>query len=93
MCVTNDAELAERMKILRVHGGERRYYHSAVGGNFRLDALQAAVISVKLKHLDQWSAARQQNAKYYDERFAELGPMLKTPGVRASLISGAMSAD
>ncbi len=82
MCVTNDAELAEKMKILRVHGGERRYYHSVVGGNFRLDALQAAVISVKLKHLDQWSADRQQNAKYYDERFAELGPMLKTPDVR-----------
>ena len=82
MCVTNDAELAEKMKILRVHGGERRYYHSAVGGNFRLDALQAAIISVKLKHLDQWSAERQQHGKYYDERFAELGPMLKTPGVR-----------
>ncbi len=82
MCVTNDAELAEKMKILRVHGGERRYYHSVVGGNFRLDALQAAVLSVKLKHLDQWSAERQQNASYYDERFAELGPMLKTPGVR-----------
>jgi len=82
MCVTNDAELAERMKILRVHGGERRYYHSAVGGNFRLDALQAAIISVKLKHLDQWSAERQQNAKYYDEQFAEFGPSVKTPGVR-----------
>ncbi len=82
MCVTNDAELAEKMKILRVHGGERRYYHSAVGGNFRLDVLQAAVLSVKLKYLDQWSAERQQNAKYYDERFAELGPSVKTPGVR-----------
>lgn len=82
MCVTNDAELAEKMKILRVHGAERRYYHSAVGGNFRLDALQAAVLSVKLKYLEQWSAARQQNAEYYDERFAELAPMLKTPGVR-----------
>ena len=82
MCVTSDAEVAEKMKILRVHGGERRYYHSAVGGNFRLDALQAAIISVKLKHLEQWSAERQQHAKYYDERFAELGPSVKTPGVR-----------
>jgi dTDP-4-amino-4,6-dideoxygalactose transaminase len=82
MCVSNDAELAEKMKMLRVHGGERRYYHSIVGGNFRLDALQAAVLSVKLKYLEQWSAARQQNAEYYDERFAELAPMLKTPGVR-----------
>ncbi len=82
MCVTNDAGLAEKMKILRVHGGERRYYHSVVGGNFRLDALQAAVLSVKLKFLEQWTAKRQQNAKYYDARFAELGSMLKTPGVR-----------
>ncbi len=82
MCVTNDAALAEKMKILRVHGAERRYYHSVVGGNFRLDALQAAVLSVKLKHLDQWSEKRQQNAEYYDERFAEPGSMVKTPRVR-----------
>lgn len=82
MCVTHDAELAGKMKRLRVHGGERRYYHSVVGGNFRLDALQAAILSVKLEHLDQWSAKRQQNAKYYDQRFAELGPKLTTPGVR-----------
>jgi dTDP-4-amino-4,6-dideoxygalactose transaminase len=82
MCVTNDAELAGKMKLLRVHGGERRYYHSVVGGNFRLDALQAAILSAKLKHLDQWSGKRQQNARYYDQRFAELGSMVKTPGVR-----------
>lgn len=82
MCVTNDARLAEKMKILRVHGGERRYYHSVVGGNFRLDALQAAVLSVKFKYLDQWSKQRQENAKYYDERFAEFGSNLKTPTVR-----------
>ena len=82
MCVTNDAGLAEKMKILRVHGGERRYYHSVVGGNFRLDALQAAILSVKLRHLDQWSADRQRNAKFYDERFAELGSTVRTPGVR-----------
>ncbi|MEE8078950.1 MAG: DegT/DnrJ/EryC1/StrS family aminotransferase [Pseudomonadales bacterium] len=82
MCVTNDAALAEKMKILRVHGAECRYYHSVVGGNFRLDALQAAVLSVKLKHLDQWSEKRQQNAEYYDERFAEPGSMVKTPRVR-----------
>ncbi len=82
MCVTNDAELAEKMKIMRVHGGERRYYHSVVGGNFRLDALQAAILSVKLGHLDQWSEKRQQNAKYYDERFADLGSVVQTPNVR-----------
>ena len=82
MCVTNDAELAEKMKIMRVHGGERRYYHSVVGGNFRLDALQAAILSVKLRHLDQWSEKRQKNAKYYDERFADLGSVVRTPNVR-----------
>ncbi len=53
-----------------------------MGGNFRLDALQAAILSAKLKHLDQWSGKRQQNARYYDQRFAELGSMVKTPGVR-----------
>ncbi len=82
MCVTNDPDLAEKMRTLRVHGAERRYYHSVVGGNFRLDALQAAILSVKLKHLDQWSEQRQQNAEYYDERFSELGSMVKTPTVR-----------
>ena len=82
MCVTNDAELAEKMKILRVHGGERRYYHSIVGGNFRLDALQAAVLLVKLKYLEQWSAKRQENANYYSERFEKLGSVVNTPSVR-----------
>ena len=82
MCVTNDAGLAEKMKILRVHGGERSYYHSVVGGNFRLDALQAAILSVKLKRLDKWSAGRQRNAKYYDDRFVGLGSAVRTPSVR-----------
>ena len=82
MCVTNDAGLAEKMKILRVHGGERSYFHSVVGGNFRLDALQAAILSVKLKRLDQWSANRQRNAKYYDDRFVGLGSTVNTPSVR-----------
>jgi len=82
MCVTNDPDLADKMKILRVHGGERRYYHSVVGGNFRLDALQAAILSVKLKYLDKWSEKRQQNARYYDQRFADLGSLIQTPCVR-----------
>jgi dTDP-4-amino-4,6-dideoxygalactose transaminase len=82
MCVTNDENLAERMKILRVHGGERRYYHSVVGGNFRLDALQAAILSVKLKYLAKWSSMRQKNAACYDERLAGLGTALSTPRVR-----------
>jgi dTDP-4-amino-4,6-dideoxygalactose transaminase len=70
---TNDADLAEQMKILRVHGSKPKYYHQFVGGNFRLDALQAAVVRIKLKYLDSWTAGRQQNAACYNELFTELG--------------------
>jgi dTDP-4-amino-4,6-dideoxygalactose transaminase len=81
MCVTNDAALAERMDILRVHGGKPKYYHAFIGGNFRIDELQAAVLNIKLRHLDDWSAARQRNAAFYDEAFAgaKLGNSLQTP--------------
>jgi dTDP-4-amino-4,6-dideoxygalactose transaminase len=81
MCVTNDNALHERMRILRVHGGEPKYYHSMIGGNFRLDELQAAVLVIKLKHLDAWTTARQENAAHYDELFraAGLGVVVEVP--------------
>lgn len=73
MCVANDAALAEYMEILRVHGGKPKYYHQFIGGNFRIDELQAAVLNVKLPHLDAWSAARQRNAAFYDAAFERAG--------------------
>ncbi|OGS37775.1 MAG: transcriptional regulator [Elusimicrobia bacterium RIFOXYB2_FULL_49_7] len=69
MVVTNSEALFAKMKLLRTHGAENRYFHKMVGANFRLDALQAAVLSVKLKHLDEWTMKRQQNAAFYNNAF------------------------
>ncbi|MBX5460607.1 MAG: DegT/DnrJ/EryC1/StrS family aminotransferase [Steroidobacteraceae bacterium] len=81
MCVTNDPALAERIEVLRVHGGKPKYFHSYIGGNFRIDEIQAAVLNIKLRHLDAWSAARQRNARIYDDAFdkADLGKAVETP--------------
>ena len=73
MVITNDERLAEILKVLRVHGGESKYRHRIVGGNFRLDALQAAILRVKLKYLTTWTEARRINAKRYRSLFEEMG--------------------
>ena len=73
LCVTNDEALAAKLRMLRVHGMEPRYYHALIGGNFRIDEIQAAVLRIKLRYLDEWHAARQRNAAYYDRAFAAAG--------------------
>ncbi len=73
MVVTNNPELAKKVEILRVHGSSPKYYHKVVGGNFRLDAMQAAILNVKLKYLDEWTLKRQKNADTYNKLFTDAG--------------------
>ncbi|MGZ4809601.1 MAG: DegT/DnrJ/EryC1/StrS family aminotransferase [Thermoanaerobaculia bacterium] len=86
MMVTQDEEIANRLRRLRVHGGMKTYYHDEVGYNSRLDALQAAVLLAKLPHLESWSAARRKNAEYYNAAFAG-SPDIKTPHIDPANVS------
>ncbi|MDE2874639.1 MAG: DegT/DnrJ/EryC1/StrS family aminotransferase [Gemmatimonadota bacterium] len=85
MVVTNDAARADRVRALRVHGEDVKYHHRIVGGNFRLDALQAAVVRAKLPHLDGWIDARRANAALYSRLLGDLAdrepPLLTLPGI------------
>jgi dTDP-4-amino-4,6-dideoxygalactose transaminase len=85
MIVTNDDKLHERLAVMRNHGSKPKYYHQYVGGNFRLDPLQAAVLLVKLPHLAEWSEGRRRNAAWYDQRFA--GTAVVTPYVSPDCVS------
>jgi len=73
MVTTNDAAMAERLSTLRVHGGKTKYYHERIGINSRLDALQAAILRVKLRYLDGWSEGRAKNAGHYRSQLTKLG--------------------
>jgi dTDP-4-amino-4,6-dideoxygalactose transaminase len=79
--VTNNAHRAEKLKWLRAHGAKPKYHHRMIGGNFRLDALQAAIVSAKLPYLDGWTAARQRNAANYDRLFKRAGFPVAVPTV------------
>ena len=73
MLTTNDPAVADRLRRLRAHGAKNKYFHEEVGINSRLDSLQAAILRVKLRHLDEWAEARRMNAKRYEELFLESG--------------------
>jgi dTDP-4-amino-4,6-dideoxygalactose transaminase len=79
MLTTNDPALRERLAALRVHGSKKKYYHDWVGVNSRLDALQAAVLSVKFRHLDSWTEGRQRNAALYRKVLAEMSIPVTPP--------------
>ena len=86
MVVTQDEELANRLRRLRVHGGLKTYFHDEVGYNSRLDALQAVVLLAKLPHLESWSSARRRNAEYYNDAFKGMSD-IRTPVIDPANVS------
>jgi dTDP-4-amino-4,6-dideoxygalactose transaminase len=86
MIVTQDPDLAEKLVVFRNHGSKPKYHHHYVGGNFRLDTIQAAALVVKFRHLDGWSAKRRENAARYDAHFATLEGV-RRPTVRPGAVS------
>ena len=85
LVTTNDEKVAEKIKILRDHGQSPRYFYKVLGGNFRLDGIQGAVLSVKLKYLDEWNERRRQNAALYDKMFAD--SPIKRPKINSNNVS------
>jgi dTDP-4-amino-4,6-dideoxygalactose transaminase len=86
LVTTNDAALAHEIRLVRNHGAEPKYFHKRIGANFRLDALQAAVLRVKLPHLARWTAMRQANAARYDE-------LLTSAGIAARVVAPSVPTD
>lgn len=93
MVLTDKEEWAEKLKLIRVHGSKNKYFYEIIGGNFRLDALQAAVLRVKLRHLDEWLEKRKEKASFYDDLFDRSGlleegsvlppkPLFKNSGIK-----------
>ncbi|MHC4158215.1 MAG: DegT/DnrJ/EryC1/StrS family aminotransferase [Planctomycetota bacterium] len=85
MIVANDEQLHNQLYIMRNHGAEPKYYHKHIGGNFRLDPIQAVALLVKLPHLKEWSEARRRNAAYYDKKFA--GTVVQAPYISPNCVS------
>ena len=81
MVVTNDEVLADKVRLLRTQGGRPKYYHKVIGGNFRLDTIQASVLNIKLSYLDRWTESRQRHAQQYEGMFKESG-LIENMGLR-----------